>query len=85
MKTCSSIFAWEIQWTEEPAGLQSMGWQRVRDDLGTKHQRRVYGKTRVWARGSRSFDMHLGSRGLDPVPFSASSGASLGVAAAAGC
>ena len=26
--TYSSILAWEIPWTEEPAGLQSMGLQR---------------------------------------------------------
>ena len=26
----SSILAWEIPWTEEPGGLQSMGSQRVR-------------------------------------------------------
>ena len=26
----SSILAWKIPWTEEPGGLQSMGWQRVR-------------------------------------------------------
>ena len=25
----SSIFAWNIPWTEEPGGLQSMGSQRV--------------------------------------------------------
>ena len=24
----SSILAWKIPWTEEPGGLQSMGWQR---------------------------------------------------------
>ena len=24
----SSILAWEIPWTKEPGGLQSMGWQR---------------------------------------------------------
>ena len=29
----SSIPAWEIPWTEEPGGLQSMGSQRVRHDL----------------------------------------------------
>ena len=29
MATHSSIFAWRIPWTEEPAGLQSMGSQRV--------------------------------------------------------
>ena len=27
MTTHSSILAWEIQWTEEPSGLQSMGSQ----------------------------------------------------------
>ena len=25
--THSSILAWEIPWTEEPSGLQSMGWK----------------------------------------------------------
>ena len=25
----SSILAWEIPWTEEPGGLQSMVWHRV--------------------------------------------------------
>ena len=28
MTTHSSILAWEISWTEEPGGLQSMGLQR---------------------------------------------------------
>ena len=28
MATRSSILAWEIPWTEEPGGLQSMGLQR---------------------------------------------------------
>ena len=28
----ASILAWRIPWTEEPAGLQSTGWQRVRFD-----------------------------------------------------
>ena len=28
--THSSITVWEIPWTEEPGGLQSMGSQRVR-------------------------------------------------------
>ena len=32
MATHSSTLAWEIPWTEEPAGLQSMGSQRGRDD-----------------------------------------------------
>ena len=32
MATHSSILAWEISWTEEPGGLQSMGSQRVGHD-----------------------------------------------------
>ena len=35
--THSRILAWEIPWTEEPCGLQSMGSQRVRHDWATKH------------------------------------------------
>ena len=30
-----SILAWEIPWTEEPGGLQSMGSQRVEHDCVT--------------------------------------------------
>ena len=30
--THSSTLAWRIPWTEEPDGLQSMGWQRVGHD-----------------------------------------------------
>ena len=33
MATHTSILAWEIPWTEEPGGLQSMGLQRVGYDL----------------------------------------------------
>ena len=33
MATHSSIFAWEIPWTEKPGGLQSMGPRRVGHDL----------------------------------------------------
>ena len=32
MATYSSILAWEIPWTEEPGGLQSMGPQGVGHD-----------------------------------------------------
>ena len=32
MTTHSSILAWEIPWTEEPGGLQSMGLQGVGHD-----------------------------------------------------
>ena len=33
--THCNIFAWETPWTEDPGGLQSMGWQRARQDLVT--------------------------------------------------
>ena len=33
MATQSGILAWEIPWTEEPGGLQSLGSQIVRDDM----------------------------------------------------
>ena len=36
MATHSSILAWEIPWTEDSDGLQSMGSQRVGHDLVTK-------------------------------------------------
>ena len=36
--TLSSILAWEMQWTEEPGGLQSKGSQRVGHDSVTKQQ-----------------------------------------------
>ena len=32
MATHCRILAWEIPWTEEPGGLQSMGLQRVGHD-----------------------------------------------------
>ena len=32
MATHFSILAWEIPWTEEPGGLQSMGSRRVTQD-----------------------------------------------------
>ena len=34
MATHSSILAWEIPWTEEPAGLQSMESQNSQTRLG---------------------------------------------------
>ena len=43
MATHSSILAWRIPWTEEPAGLQSMGSRRVGQDLATKQQYPYHG------------------------------------------
>ena len=37
MATHSSILPWEIPRTEEPGGLQAMGWQRVRYDGAHTH------------------------------------------------
>ena len=37
MATHSSILAWEIPWTEEPGGLQSMGSQRIGQDVAINH------------------------------------------------
>ena len=36
MATFSNILAWEIPWTEELGGLQSMGLQRLGHDLAAK-------------------------------------------------
>ena len=38
MATHSSIFPWEIPWTEEPGRLEFIGSQRVGHSLGTKQQ-----------------------------------------------
>ena len=35
MATHSSILAWRIPWTEEPGGLESMGFERVRHSWAT--------------------------------------------------
>ena len=38
MATHTSILAWEIPWTEDPGGQQSMGSQGVGHNLETKQQ-----------------------------------------------
>ena len=43
----SSILAWEIPWTEQSGGLQSMGLQRVRNNLATEQQQINY--TMQWS------------------------------------
>ena len=42
MATHSSILAWEISWTEEPGGLQSMGLYRGRHNLATTTTLYIY-------------------------------------------
>ena len=39
MATHSSTPSWEIPWTKESVRLQSMGLQRVRCNLATKHHK----------------------------------------------
>ena len=39
MGTHSSILAWEIPWTEETGGLQSLGSQKSQTQLTTKQQK----------------------------------------------
>ena len=41
MATCSSIAAWRIPWTEEPAGLQSTGLHRSDTAEATEHSHTV--------------------------------------------
>ena len=38
----SSILAWEVSWTEEPGGLESIGLQRVGHGLQTKQQQTLF-------------------------------------------
>ena len=42
MTTHSSILAWEISLTEEPRGLQPLGWQRIRHDLALDRDRQSF-------------------------------------------
>ena len=37
MRIHSNILAWKISWTEEPGGLQFMGYQRVQHNWTTEH------------------------------------------------
>ena len=48
MATHSSILVWEIPWTEEPGGLQSVGSQRVGHDLAIKPQQLLWHPLNSW-------------------------------------
>ena len=75
MATHSSILAWEIPWTEDPGGLQSMGFQRVKHDWATKHikahvniftslftgMRRADGTCTVLMRPLQALSIYIGS------------------------
>ena len=57
MATHSSILAWEILWTEEPGGLQSIASQGVRHDIAantnTTDLTGPHGTNGVWEQSSR--------------------------------
>ena len=40
MATYSSILAWEIPWTEEPGGVQTMGLQKIQIQLSDYEQQK---------------------------------------------
>ena len=46
--THSSIVAWEIQWTEEPGGLQSMGLQKNQKQQLQQNTSDLYGSPTSW-------------------------------------
>ena len=48
MATHSSILVWEISWTEEPGGLQSMVSQRDRHNLATEQQQYTVRQIVIW-------------------------------------
>ena len=63
----SSILAWEIPWTEELGGLQSMGSQRVRHNGASKQQRRLpFG---LWGSRKETTAAVLLQRVAPPGPF----------------
>ena len=65
MATYSSTLAWKISWTEEPGGLQSMGWQRVRHN---EHAYvRVHTHTHTHTHTSEIMGFPGGPRGKEPV------------------
>ena len=61
MSTHSSILAWRILWTEEPGGLQSMGSQSVRHDLGKNNSDNFPVKTNLWLLGFSTMDSEIKS------------------------
>ena len=56
----SSILAWEILWTEEPAGLQPMGSQRVTHDSARIRKSNENKVMSLYARGGPGRDSEAG-------------------------
>ena len=51
----SNVLAWEIPWTEEPGGQQSMGSQKVGHDWATKHAKYIYSEKNLHISGPTEF------------------------------
>ena len=47
LATHSSILAWRIPWTEEPGGLQSVGWQRAGHNWVTNTHTHTHTHTQI--------------------------------------
>ena len=62
METQSSFLAWEIPWTEDPGGLQSMRLQRVRHDLVIKQVQQYFSMTQLLGIPLVT-DLHVGKLG----------------------
>ena len=45
----SSTLAWEIPWTEEPGGLQSLASKRVSHYSGTKQQQKYFREKKLFS------------------------------------
>ena len=63
-KEMATFPAWEITWTDEPRGLQSMGLQRVRHDLATKQQQQL-----LYVRHLIDFSKRPHDKGILLSPF----------------
>ena len=62
MATHSSIPTWEIPWTEEPGGLQSMGSHKVRHDLMAEPHKGHRAIQREWRMGVQFSFLQLPKR-----------------------
>ena len=61
MATHSSIFAWEIPWTEEPGGLQSTGSRRAGHDWRLSRHTRQLTRRSMWSQDATAIGRDLGS------------------------
>ena len=66
MATHSSTLAWEIPWTEEPGGLQSIGSQRFRHNWATSQQQK---QTKSSLTGTAARGFSLASSPSSHVPL----------------